>query len=552
MRDPHLAAIEALARALYPLAPEYLVLGSFVTRAWMGPYHRPCRDLDLMRRGVGGQPLGPASDPAVDPPFDPAFDPAAAEADLRAVVERADDPQIRFDPAAIEARPIWAESISPGVRLEVPYIAEHLRGSVEIDISAADPIASPAIEMTVSATSGEPIRARTVTLETMAAWKLHGLFEHIRGMWLPKTLWDLYVLLCHNRIDGAALRSEVELAFSYRLDPREILQRFLYGDFAASSRAKAKWGEAIGSLLGGPPPPLDTVLAALRELLQPLLEVPDRGTLRTLREVTNFRVERLRSDPSPRARLKLKSVDPHRRVLPYRAYPSIPHLPGSRLGPSERVIDVHQRSMLTERARHPRDRVIVQEKLDGSCVCAWRRGGQILALGRGGDLAELSANAGRRLWADWAASQSARFLALLREGERACGEWMALAHGERYELHHEPFVLFDLFDAENRPIGFDALVERASAEGFVTPHRLHDGAPIDVESIDRALGPRGFHGAQEAAEGAVWRLERDGRLLFRAKYVRPHKRDGCLLADRGGGPHIWNWRPRDLTTPGEC
>jgi len=539
MSDLRLAAIEALARALYPHAREYLVLGSFVTRGWMGPYARSCKDLDLMRRR--------ASTPASVATFEQVpFDLAAAEADLRAIVERTDDPQLRFIPAALKARPIWAESISPGVRLELPYIAiaQDRRESVEVDISAADPIASPTIEVSVSATTGEPIPTRTVSLETMAAWKLHGLFEHIRGMWQAKTLWDLYVLVCHNEIDGRALKAEVDLAFSYRLDPPEILQRFLYGDFAASSRAKAKWGEAIGQLIGAAPPPIATVLAALREVLGPLLDVPDQGTMRTLREVTNLRVERLRGDPSPWARLKLKSVDPNRRVLPYRAYPSIPHLPGSRLGPSERVIGAHQRSMLTERARRPRDRVIVQEKLDGSCVCAWRRGDQLLALGRGGDLAALSANPGRRLWADWAASQSARFLALLGDGERACGEWMALAHGERYELHHEPFVLFDLFDADNRPISFKALVERATAERFVTPHLLHAGAPIGVEAIDRALGPRGFHGAQGAAEGAVWRIERDGRVLFRAKYVRPDKRDGSLLADKSGGPEIWNWRPQ--------
>src|SRR4051812_43029286 len=108
----------------------------------------------------------------------------------------------------------------------------------------------------------------------------------------------------------------------------------------------------------------------------------------------------------------------HERPLGHKAYGSIPHLPGSRLGPSDRRLPDALARVATEAPRDPHDHVIVQEKLDGSCVAAARLGDAIVALGRGGDLAERSRNEGRRLWAAWVREQEARFLAALAPGER--------------------------------------------------------------------------------------------------------------------------------------
>ena len=48
------------------------------------------------------------------------------------------------------------------------------------------------------------------------------------------------------------------------------------------------------------------------------------------------------------------------------------------------------------------------------------------------------------MFAAWVEANAARFRDVLVDGERIAGEWLALAHGIRYELPHEPFVVFDV------------------------------------------------------------------------------------------------------------
>lgn len=183
--------------------------------------------------------------------------------------------------------------------------------------------------------------------------------------------------------------------------------------------------------------------------------------------------------------------------------------------------------------------MLVQEKLDGSCVCAARLGDEVLALGRGGDRAALSRNPARRMWAAWVARQKQRFLRALRPGERLVGEWLALAHGTRYALSHEPFVAFDLMAGFDRA-PWDVLLSRAALGGFTTAALIHRGGPLPVAEALLRLGP-GRHGALDPVEGAVWRVERHGAVDLIAKYVRPDKQDGWLLPENSGQPAVWNF-----------
>jgi len=235
------------------------------------------------------------------------------------------------------------------------------------------------------------------------------------------------------------------------------------------------------------------------------------------------------------------------------AYGSIPHLPGSRTGPADRHLDLAQARWGLD-APSPERKVFVEEKLDGSCVAAARIGDRVLALGRRGDLAARSRNEGRRLWAAWVADHGERFARLLAPGERVVGEWLALVHGTRYALTHEPFVAFDLFDASGERLTHDPKRARLEAEGFATPALLHRGGPLSLAEADALLGPRGHHGALDPAEGCVWRVERhrQGRrsVEWVAKFVRPDKEDGCLLPERTGRPALWNWRPPAIAARG--
>jgi hypothetical protein len=225
-----------------------------------------------------------------------------------------------------------------------------------------------------------------------------------------------------------------------------------------------------------------------------------------------------------------------------KAYSKIPHLPGSRTGSSDRVAPLQLAQRCTVKCG-PGETVVVQEKLDGSCVAVALLGGEVLALGREGWRAELSDNPGRRMFARWVTVHAARFAEVLREGEWMVGEWLALAHSTRYRLSHEPFVVFDVCSGDGA-LSTAQLDERLGPK-FARPHVLHRGEAVSLEVIDARLGELGHHGALDRAEGAMWRVERGDAVVTRAKFVRPGKTDGALLPENSGAPAVWNWSEED-------
>ena len=232
--------------------------------------------------------------------------------------------------------------------------------------------------------------------------------------------------------------------------------------------------------------------------------------------------------------------------LGHKSYGSIPHISGSRLGPGDHKIEAGQERIALHKLRKG-DTVIVQEKLDGSNVSVARVGGQLLALGRAGYLAQSSQYEQHQLFADWVRKNIDRF-EFLKEGERLVGEWLAQAHGTRYCLEHsdlEPFVAFDIMRNGHERATFEELEERIYRSLNVTTLLFQSVA--GGCSLERALiilGNHGYHGATDKAEGIIWRVEREGRVDFLCKYVRPDKVDGCYLK----GEEVWNWRPAGINT----
>ncbi len=231
-----------------------------------------------------------------------------------------------------------------------------------------------------------------------------------------------------------------------------------------------------------------------------------------------------------------------------KAYGHIGHLPGSRLGPGDHMVPAGQGRICTEKRRDARDEIIVQEKVDGSCVAVAKLDGNLIPLGRAGYPAITSPYPQHMMFADWAYSNYARFDAMLREGERCVGEWLAQAHGTRYTLTHEPFCPFDIMVSEKR-MAFDPFLARLDGLGFTPPHLLNRGPSLSVEIAMRLLGPHGYHGAIDRAEGVVYRVQRDGKVDFLAKYVRPDKIGGCYLPEITGDAPVWNWSPVHAKEP---
>lgn len=223
-----------------------------------------------------------------------------------------------------------------------------------------------------------------------------------------------------------------------------------------------------------------------------------------------------------------------------RAYGSISHLPGSRMGVGDHHCHEGQARIATEKARDRRDQVWVQEKLDGSCVSIYRNDDATFeVLTRAGYRADTSPYEQHQRFEAWFHQNAERF-DWLERGERVVGEWLAQAHATRYDLRgRDPFVAFDVMRGKER-LPYERFLDKVTV-GLLAVPPLLAAKPVTPELALEIAGERGFYGALEPIEGFVWRVERDGKVDFLTKYVRPDKVDGKYLeAVTGEGP-VWNW-----------
>lgn len=224
--------------------------------------------------------------------------------------------------------------------------------------------------------------------------------------------------------------------------------------------------------------------------------------------------------------------------LGHKAYGSIPHLPGSRLGPGDHKVTEGQHRIACIKARDKHDLIIVQEKLDGSNCTVAKVNGEIIALGRAGYRACTSQYPIHLVFHEWVKENEPRFDDLLMEGERICGEFLAQAVGTKYDLKHEPFVPFDIMTGMRR-LNYERFYRRIERLHFTAPRLISIGIPFSIEMAIDEIKTSG-HGAIDPVEGAIWRVERKGEVDFLCKFVHHFKQDGKYFPEQTGGETIWN------------
>jgi len=227
--------------------------------------------------------------------------------------------------------------------------------------------------------------------------------------------------------------------------------------------------------------------------------------------------------------------------LGQKAYGHIAHVPGSRIGPGDHMVPPGMAMIVCEKPRDKHDHIITQVKVDGSNVSIANVDGEIIPLGRSGYRAHSSKYRQHHMFADWVYGQLERF-SFLEPGERLCGEWLAQAHGTRYALPHEPFVVFDLMKLPHERLALADLRERIAPGEFTMPFLLGEGPPRSIEWCRDAISRIAPHGEIDPVEGVVWRCERQGRVDFLCKWVRHDKADGKYLPENWG-EEVWNWQP---------
>jgi hypothetical protein len=229
----------------------------------------------------------------------------------------------------------------------------------------------------------------------------------------------------------------------------------------------------------------------------------------------------------------------NKKPLGMKSYGSIGHLPNSRLGSGDHCVPDGMADIIFKKTRDHNDNVIITEKLDGSNMSVAKVNGEILALGRAGYLANTSPFEQHLMFDRWVNSNKTRFDALLSDGERCNGEWLAMAHGTRYNIKTDPFIIFDMMVGKDR-LSWDEIKTRSS-NLFTHVHEIHNGGSI---SFDKCLSSinNSNHGAIDAVEGFVARVERNGEFDFMAKWVRKDKVDGKYFTEFTGQPEVWNFK----------
>jgi ATP-dependent RNA circularization protein (DNA/RNA ligase family) len=197
------------------------------------------------------------------------------------------------------------------------------------------------------------------------------------------------------------------------------------------------------------------------------------------------------------------------------AFPVTPHLvrPDRGFTREDKVVNETVRATLLSRP------IFVEEKIDGANVG--------IHLGEDGGLVAFNRNTRIGPGAHpqfapfkaWLAERRSSLTVALTRGLVLFGEWCYARHTIVYDSLPDYFLLFDVWDRHaDRFLGLAARDEWARQLGLATVPLLWQGVVGDRTRLE-TLASRSRFGP-DSAEGLYLRREVEGRLLYRAKWVR--------------------------------
>ncbi|MCW3783001.1 RNA ligase family protein [Defluviimonas salinarum] len=249
-------------------------------------------------------------------------------------------------------------------------------------------------------------------------------------------------------------------------------------------------------------------------------------------------------------------------------YPRTPHLEGSKLQPGD---DAGDQVTLDElRGRHPGCRFISEEKLDGANTgISFGAGLEMRLQSRGHYLAGGAREGQFNLLKEWAVFHEAEIMERLEDRYTMYGEWCFARHTQFYDALPHYFHEFDIWDRqegvflstdrrhallEGSPVvsvpvvGEDWPKDRKALRDMVGPSlyrtpgwrdALREAAAQAGVDPERAIAESGaMRPDADLAEGLYIKVENEGRVVGRYKWVRP----GFLQTILESGTH-WAARP---------
>lgn len=221
-------------------------------------------------------------------------------------------------------------------------------------------------------------------------------------------------------------------------------------------------------------------------------------------------------------------------------YGSIPHLSNSKLGDGDHYISSGQEQILTIKTRDKYDEVFAFEKYDGSNVGICKVEGVIYALTRSGYEAKTSPYSQHHVFHNWVQINESIFQELLNDGERLVGEWLIQAHGLKYKIECEPIVFFDLFNINNQR-SLQCELQYKLYKFDLNYPRILSKSPKSVNELLPILNERTPKiSSEDDPEGIVFRVERNGKVDFLAKWVRSDFKTGQYIIGKPDEELIFN------------
>lgn len=199
----------------------------------------------------------------------------------------------------------------------------------------------------------------------------------------------------------------------------------------------------------------------------------------------------------------------------FQKFPRTPHFPGS-AGESckeERLAGAEDAErLLVEPVR-------VEEKMDGANLGISFDQEQIRFQSRGAFIGSgRTAPQFQLLWG-WFGDRRESLRTALGDRYLLFGEWLYARHTIAYDELPDYFLAFDVWDRETEEfLSAARRGEICEQTGIYEVPLLFEGVLGSAEALKRLLGPSRY--GHEPAEGLYLRLEQEGKLALRAKFVR--------------------------------
>jgi hypothetical protein len=243
-----------------PHADAFVLKGAMLFAIWADKPHRPTQDLDLL--GFGS----PSTERL-----------ARVFREICTTAVEADG--LAFDPISVIARPIRADSVYDGIRLNVMATLGKARIPMQVDVGFGDSITPEPRRMAFGPLLDLPAPiVRTYPPETVIAEKLEAMLV----LGLPnsrmKDYFDLWTLCRTMDFDGTILASAVtETIKRRRTTLPDGTPTGISESFGTDARKQAQWAAFLRKMGMAGGPDLPTVVAQLHEFLMPLVSAARSG-----------------------------------------------------------------------------------------------------------------------------------------------------------------------------------------------------------------------------------------------------------------------------------